>query len=65
MEEGTSMIKLLKTFEAEAKSAGATKIVLKGIEIGEKKLLNTEAARRLGYIVEKVTETTITISKKL
>jgi hypothetical protein len=64
LEEGTSVIKLLKAFEVEAKSSGATKIVIKGIDIVNKKLINTEAARRLGYTVEKVTETTITISKK-
>jgi hypothetical protein len=65
VEEGTSLIKLVKAFEAEAKSAGAKEIVIKGIDIVNKKLINTEAARRLGYTVEKITETSITISKKL
>ena len=65
LEEGTSMIKLIKGMEVEAKSSGAKKIVIKGIDIVNKKLINTEAARRLGYTVEKATETTITISKKL
>lgn len=65
LEEGTSIVKLVKAFEAEAKSAGAKKIVIKGIDIVNKKLINTEAARRLGYVIEKITETSITISKKL
>uniref|UniRef100_UPI0032B39963 RHS repeat domain-containing protein n=1 Tax=Flavobacterium adhaerens TaxID=3149043 RepID=UPI0032B39963 len=65
LEEGTSIVKLVKAFEAEAKSAGAKEIVIKGIDIVNKKLINTEAARRLGYVIEKITETSITISKKL
>ncbi|MBF4519392.1 RHS repeat-associated core domain-containing protein, partial [Flavobacterium sp. ANB] len=64
LEEGTSLVKLVKAFEAEAKSAGATKIVIKGIDIVEKRLiLNAEFMKRLGYTVEKTTDTTIKISK--
>ena len=65
LEEGTSMIKLIKGIEAEAKTSGAKNIVISGVDIVNKKIINTEAARRLGYTVEKITETSITISKKL
>lgn len=65
-EEGTSLVKLVKAFEAEAKSAGATKIVIEGVEIVEKRLiLNVEYMKKLGYTVEKTTDNAIKISKKL
>jgi hypothetical protein len=65
MQEGTSMVKLLRTFEAEAKAAGAKQIVINGVDIVNNKLLNPDAAKKLGYVVEKITENTIRISKKL
>ncbi|WP_286920752.1 DUF6443 domain-containing protein [Flavobacterium sp. UBA4197] len=66
LEEGTSMIKLLKSFEAEAKTAGAKEIVIKGVDIVEKRLINNiNFVKKLGYNIEKTTETSIKISKKL
>lgn len=64
--EGTNLVKLVKTFKAEAKSAGATEIIIKGVDIIEKRLIqNVDFMTRLGYKVEKTAENSIKISKKI
>jgi len=63
LKEGTSLPGLLKVFEAEAKLAGATKIVLNGINIVEKRLMNAQAALRLGYTFEQTSNNSIQLTK--
>ncbi|QTE21224.1 RHS repeat domain-containing protein [Polaribacter cellanae] len=66
VEKGGSAVKVLKVLEAEAKAAGASKIVVEGLAIGEKRLIELlPYVKRLGYTIEKTTTETIKISKKL
>ena len=66
LEEVGNLPKLLKTFEAEAKAAGATKIVIEGVEIVNPKITEKiKLAERLGYKIEKITNTTVKIVKDL
>ncbi|UGU17914.1 hypothetical protein LS482_08540 [Sinomicrobium kalidii] len=67
LSEGTSLVQLVKTIEAEAKTAGATKIVIEGIEIVNKKILtvNPKAAAKLGYTLERTSKTSIKLVKQL
>lgn len=59
------MAKVLKAVEADAKAAGAKKLVIEGVDIVNSKLLNANVFKRFGYTVEKVTDTTIKIVKDL
>ena len=66
LKEGTSLIKLIKSFEAEAKASGANQIIIRGIDIVETRLIkDINFAKRLGYAVEETTNNSIKISKKL
>ncbi|MEJ5106543.1 RHS repeat-associated core domain-containing protein [Chryseobacterium sp. MYb328] len=66
LKEGTSLIKLIKSFEAEAKASGANQIIIRGIDIVETRLIkDIDFAKRLGYAVEETTNNSIKISKKL
>jgi len=65
LKEGTSLVKLIKSFEAEALTVGAKQIVIKGIDIVETRLIkDVNFAKRMGYTVEK-TNNSIKIYKKL
>lgn len=65
LKEGTSLIKLVKSFEAEAAAAGAKQIIIRGIDIVENRLIqNVGFAKRMGYTVE-TTNNSIKIYKKL
>ncbi len=65
LEEGTSLPKLLQAFEKEAVSSGAKQIVLEGVDIVEKRLINAETAQRLGYTFEQTGNNSIRLVKKL
>jgi hypothetical protein len=60
-----SIPSLLKALETEAKAAGATKIILNGINVVEPRLMNADAARRLGYTYEQISENSIQLIKSL
>ena len=64
LEDGTSLVKLIKSMESEAKAAGATNIVIEGVEIVNKKIIDKiQLVERLGYTVEKTTNSSIKITK--
>ncbi len=66
MEEGTSITKLIRTFEAEARASGAKTIIIKGVDIVEKRLIkDINFVTRFGYNVERIGENTIKIIKNL
>jgi RHS repeat-associated protein len=60
-----SIPSLLKAFETEAKAAGATKIILNGLNIVESRLMNAGAAQRFGYTYEQISENSIQLIKNL
>ncbi|GLB54014.1 hypothetical protein NBRC110019_30550 [Neptunitalea chrysea] len=60
-----NLMKVIRSVEAEAKSAGAKKLVIEGVDIINSKLINPKIFERLGYSIEKTTETTIKITKNL
>ena len=64
-EEGTSIIKLVKSLESEALEFGASKIEINGVDIVETKLLNKEMAERLGYSYEQTSSNSIRLTKTL
>ena len=63
--EGSSIFTLLRKFEAEAIAGGAKKIVIKGVEIIEKRFINPEAAKSLGYTFEQTGSNSIQLVKTL
>jgi len=66
LEDGANVLKVIKTLENEAKVAGASKVVIEGVAIGETRLIEfLPYVKRLGYTIEKTTETTLKISKNL
>lgn len=65
LSEGTSIPKLLKVFESQARAGGANKIVLNGIDIVETRLINAQAAQRLGYTFEQTSTNSIRLTKIL
>ena len=65
LREGTSISRLVKTFEKEAKAQGANKLIIKGIDIIETRLFNAEAARRLGYLFRQTSDNSIELTKIL
>jgi len=66
MKEGTSLTKLIRTFEAEARASGAETIIIKGVDIVEKRLIkDIDFVTRFGYNIERIGENTIKIIKNL
>ena len=66
LKEGTSLIKLIKSFESEAAAAGAKQIIIRGIDIVETRLIQDVGfAKRMRYTVETTTKNSIKIYKKL
>ncbi|WP_460911768.1 hypothetical protein [Spirosoma areae] len=65
LNEGTSIPKLLKAFEMEARLGGANKIILSGIDIVETRLINSQAAQRLGYTFQQTSNNSIQLTKIL
>ena len=63
-DKGESVLDPKETFETEARVAGAKRIVIKGVDIVEKRLIqDISFMKRLGYSVENVTDTSVKISK--
>lgn len=65
LSEGTSIPKLLRVFEAQARAGGAKKIVLNGIDIVETRLINAQAAQGLGYTFKQTSSNSIQLTKIL
>ena len=55
----------LKLFEAEARAGGADKVIINGIDIIETRLINSQAAQRLGYAFEQTSKNSIQLVKSL
>jgi hypothetical protein len=65
MDSKTSLFELVKIIEKEAIGAGAKKIVIGGVDIVNKKLINPDLAKRLGYSFKQTSENSISLSKNL
>lgn len=63
--EGKSLFELVKAFEGQAKAAGADKVVIKGIDIVETRLMNSRAAEILGYTYKELSKNSIELVKFL
>ena len=64
-EGGNSLFKLLRVFEAEARGAGVNKVVINGVDIVEKRLINEAGAKLLGYSFKQTSENSIQLIKIL
>lgn len=63
--EGTNIKALLNVFENQARSSGANKVVIEGIDIINSKLFSPAMAQRLGYTYEQTGKNSIKLVKIL
>ncbi len=63
--EGKSLFKLVRAFESQAKSAGMDKVVIKGVDIVETRLMNPRAAELMGYTYKELSKNSIELVKFL
>ncbi|MCU0323718.1 MAG: DUF6443 domain-containing protein [Spirosomaceae bacterium] len=65
LEDNSSIIRLVKSFENEALKNGAGAIEINGLSIENFKLMNSSIANRLGYTYEQVSKNSIRLFKSL
>lgn len=63
--EGKSLFELVKAFESQAKSVGADKVVIKGVDIVKTRLMNSRGAEILGYTYKEISKNSIELVKFL
>jgi len=63
--EGKSLFSLVRAFEAQAQKAGVNKVVIRGIDIEESRLMNETGARILGYTYKELGKNSIELVKFL
>nr|WP_228423898.1 hypothetical protein [Chryseobacterium carnipullorum] len=63
--EGKSLFELVRAFESQAKSAGMDKVVIKGVDIVETRLMNPRAAELMGYTYKELSKNSIELVKFL
>lgn len=63
--EGKSLFELVRAFEGQAKNAGVDKIVIKGVDIVETRLMNSRAAELMGYTYKELSKNSIELVKFL
>uniref|UniRef100_UPI0016266769 polymorphic toxin-type HINT domain-containing protein n=2 Tax=Chryseobacterium lathyri TaxID=395933 RepID=UPI0016266769 len=63
--EGKSLFELVKAFESQAVNAGMDKVVIKGVDIVETRLMNPRAAEIMGYSYKELSKNSIELVKFL
>ncbi|WET51856.1 polymorphic toxin-type HINT domain-containing protein [Chryseobacterium indologenes] len=63
--EGKSLFSLVRAFEAQAQKAGVDKVVIRGVDIEETRLMNETGARILGYTYRELSQNSIELVKFL
>jgi RHS repeat-associated protein len=63
--EGKSLFSLVRAFEAQAQKAGVNKVVIRGVDIEESRLMNETGARILGYTYKELSKNSIELVKFL
>ena len=63
--EGKSLFNLVRAFEVQAQKAGVDKVVIRGIDIVESRLMNQRGAEILGYTYRELSKNSIELVKFL